>query len=325
MSKTLSPYDTQSLHFPLPGTHVGSPLPDCILHPPDSSVDYLGTSSNWSFTRRVLLLANEHVNSTPLTSQTLLFDGIVYDIDWEELSSSQAEPALPTLDHAIYLINSVKFHCCQLFHLFDEEEFMEACHRFYADKEPDPAQTGGLWYLHFCLIVALGKAILSRPTRGKLPSGHDFFRYVMRKLPSMGILSRHPLTAIELLSCAALYLQCIDHRHHANLLIGDAMRIALFQGLHTGMPLTVLGDRYVERCRRIWWTVYVLDRETTSLMGLPISVQDDDIDCAMPTFGGSTQRAAALDMKVELCRILAKINKSEQPCPWDQVLSVDTF
>lgn len=58
----------------------------------------------------------------------------------------------------------------------------------------------------------------------------------------------------------------------------------------------------------------MFDRETTSLMGLPVSIHDDDIDCPLPAFGGSTQRAAALDMNVKLCRVLAKINKS-QPGP----------
>lgn len=88
------------------------------------------------------------------------------------------------------------------------------------------------------------------------------------------------------------------------------MRIALFQGLHTDMPAQHLGPAYVERCRRVWWTVYMFDRETTSLMGLPVSIHDDDIDSPLPTFSGSLQRAAALNMNVKLCRILAKINKS---------------
>ena len=91
------------------------------------------------------------------------------------------------------------------------------------------------------------------------------------------------------------------------------MRIALFEGLHTHMPLLRLGSRYIERCRRAWWTVYILDRETTSLMGLPISIHDDDVDCPLPDFGGSAQQVAALDMQVRLGRILANINKSEKP------------
>lgn len=87
--------------------------------------------------------------------------------------------------------------------------------------------------------------------------------------------------------------------------------MALFQGLHTEMPLQQLGSRYVERCRRVWWTVYILDRETTSLMGLPPMIHDDDVTCPLPGFSGSAQRVATLDMQVKLCRIIANINKSK--------------
>lgn len=186
--------------------------------------DYLGTSSNWSFTRRVLLLASEHAGDPSISSQPLLFDGAVYDIDWAEFGGSDVPgfgPPLPTLDHAIYLINSVKFHCCQLFHLFDEESFMESCHSFYAGPKPD-VSLPGLWYHQFRLVIALGKAFLSRPHRGKMPPGHEFFLAVMRSFPSIGVLVKEPLLAIEVMMCAALYLQCIDHRQYANILVSTA-------------------------------------------------------------------------------------------------------
>jgi proline utilization trans-activator len=87
--------------------------------------------------------------------------------------------------------------------------------------------------------------------------------------------------------------------------------MAIFQSLHTEMPMQQLGSRYVERCRRIWWTVYILDRETTSLMGLPPTIHDDDVTCPLPDFSGATQRVTTLHMQVKLCRIIANINKSK--------------
>ncbi|CRK17349.1 hypothetical protein BN1708_012010 [Verticillium longisporum] len=75
------------------------------------------------------------------------------------------------------------------------------------------------------------------------------------------------------------------------------------------MPPLELGDRYVERCRRAWWTVYILDREFTSLMGLPLTIQDDDVNYPLPKFDGQMQRMATLEMQVKLCRNIADINK----------------
>ena len=88
------------------------------------------------------------------------------------------------------------------------------------------------------------------------------------------------------------------------------MKIALFQGLHINMPTVQLGGRYVERCRRAWWTLYVLDHEMTILMGLPMSVRESDITCPLPAFSGSREKVATIGMQVKLYRILASANES---------------
>jgi len=88
------------------------------------------------------------------------------------------------------------------------------------------------------------------------------------------------------------------------------MRISMIEGMHTDMPVENLGQALVQRCRKIWWTVYILDRQMTSLMGLPQSIRDEDITCQLPDFGGSVQRVTALDMQIKLARIYAEIAKS---------------
>lgn len=88
------------------------------------------------------------------------------------------------------------------------------------------------------------------------------------------------------------------------------MRIALGHGFHTDMPVDRLGEQLVERSRRIWWTVYILDREMTSLMGLPQSVHDDDVHPQLPTFSGVGRRSAALDLQIKLSRVISSINRS---------------
>jgi proline utilization trans-activator len=77
------------------------------------------------------------------------------------------------------------------------------------------------------------------------------------------------------------------------------------------MPVADLGHTLVQRCRKIWWTVYILDRQMTSLMGLPQNIQDDDITCQLPSFSDSAQRTAALEMQIKLARIYADISRSE--------------
>ena len=89
------------------------------------------------------------------------------------------------------------------------------------------------------------------------------------------------------------------------------MRIALAQGMHTDMPAAQLGEDVVQRCRKIWWTIYLLDRQMTSLMGLPQSIQDDQLYHALPSFSGSPQKVIGVAMQIKMCQIIAEINSSK--------------
>ncbi|KAH7169990.1 hypothetical protein EDB81DRAFT_774203 [Dactylonectria macrodidyma] len=276
----------------------------------EGKVYYLGTSSNWSFSRRVLSLTHEYVYHAPVSTSSLLFDGAAYDLGWD--GSRTAVPSdthpLPSLDHAIYLINTVKFHCSQVFHLFDEETFMKYMYDFYADPATQDAGSD-LRYIQLLVILAFGKALVENNYQAKRPPGAEYFVRALRLLPSMHALFQDPILSTEVLCCMALYFQCLDFRHSAHNFIGQAIRMALLQGMHTDMPRQHLGDHLVERSRKAWWTAYVLDREMTSLMGLPQSINDDDVHPQLPHFSGSSHRVAALNMQIRLSRTLAAINR----------------
>ncbi|WQF82117.1 hypothetical protein CDEST_07131 [Colletotrichum destructivum] len=277
---------------------------------PDGRILYLGTSSNWSFVRRLLSITHQHVNKTPLPTNALLFDATAYSLDWNGYRTGDAPemPALPTQDYAIYLVNAVKFHCGQMFHLFDEETFMKSLGHFYSDPNPRPDPTD-LWFIHYLLILSFGKAFTTKTSRGRRPPGHDFFVKAMQLLPDLVVQLREPVLSTEILCCVSLYMQCIDFRHHSNNFIGQALRFALGEGMHTDMPAQQLGESHVERCRRLWWTVHILDREMTSLFGLPPSIHDDYVLCQLPTYSGSVQRTAALRMRVRLSGVIGSINR----------------
>lgn len=65
------------------------------------------------------------------------------------------------------------------------------------------------------------------------------------------------------------------------------------------------------RLRSAWWTLYILDRKFSSLMGAPSSIQESDITVPLPDPQQSTQKATALDMHVKLSRLIARIINSE--------------
>jgi hypothetical protein len=66
----------------------------------------------------------------------------------------------------------------------------------------------------------------------------------------------------------------------------------------------------IQRCRKAWWTIVVVDRQISCLIGLPIQVRDEDITTPLPVFPDSNQRNASLTIQVGLSRALAHVVNS---------------
>lgn len=167
-------------------------------------------------------MAYETAMHAPLPPDNLLFDGACYDLGWDEEGylSTQIHPdsvALPSADYARFLINAVQFHCGQLFHLFEEDKFMR-CFTLYHDNV---LESPGLWYIHYLLILAFGKAFIVSTSKEQKPPGAEFFVLAMNLLPPAHFLNQDAIHMIEILCCAALYLQCLDFR-------GPAYRMVRF-------------------------------------------------------------------------------------------------
>lgn len=65
-------------------------------------------------------------------------------------------------------------------------------------------------------------------------------------------------------------------------MIGLAMRTAIDLGLHREAHYTSLKPYQCQLRRRLFWTVYFLDRIVAVSLGRPVSIADQDIDTKMP-------------------------------------------
>ena len=79
------------------------------------------------------------------------------------------------------------------------------------------------------------------------------------------------------------------------------------------MSLEHFGPSDLERDRHLWWTVYILDRKFSSLMGNPPSIRDEDISVQLPPQTDSGLTAATLGLHVELSRLIAQVINSKFP------------
>lgn len=90
------------------------------------------------------------------------------------------------------------------------------------------------------------------------------------------------------------------------------MRICVEKGMHR-KGTDLFGETSAHRCRTIWWTTYVMDRQMSASLGVPPSISDDDITVELPSYGGSLQKPAAVRVQVKLAQATAKILSSESP------------
>ena len=269
---------------------------------------YLGHSSTWSFSRQVLSMAYQKTHSSPLPETFMNIEGDVYGLNWQAMQAPSADDVggLPSLEVSLFLLQTVKFHISCLYHLFDEESFTSSLYQFY-DNPQQYATNSRLWYSQYLVIMAFGKALGGSTRVDEEPVGMNLFARGIKVLPDTIYLCQEPVLASEILCGIALYLQSIDHRTAAHVYIGQAARIALSYGLHAEIQSTDMGDRMVQRCRKLWWTIYNLDRKLSSLMGSPNLLNDQDITTPLPIFSESSMTTDAFAIHVKMSRLLGHV------------------
>ncbi|RMJ09437.1 hypothetical protein CDV36_010928 [Fusarium kuroshium] len=271
---------------------------------------FLGPSSTWAYSRHIISMIRHNLDQKGSTEVPLNVDGAAFALEFPNMRNigSVSMENLPSLDHALYLTNTVKFHAGQTYHLFQEQTFMQQLLSLYSHGPDSLNVNNRIWFVHFFVIMALGKALLARGSSRTKPPGSGYFIRALDLLPDVNGLYRDPITAVEVCCGLALYLQSVDHRNSAFVYLGLGLRIALTQGYHRdligGSPDC---STDVSRYRSVWWTLYILDRKFSTLIGAPSSIHDSDISVPLPKPHQSAQKSCALDMHVRLSRLLAKV------------------
>ncbi|KAA8642014.1 putative C6 transcription factor [Aspergillus tanneri] len=214
---------------------------------------FLGPTSTWSFSRRVLSNIQTRLNPNNPKPIPLAVDGDAYQIHWRRASSDEAPDisGLPSLEHALYIHNTVQFHFGHLYQMFDEKEFLQHLYGFY-ENAAVKVQENRIWYIQFLIVLAFGDAFLAPVRKSHNTAGWTkYFSRAMSLLPDTGGLWHDPTLAIEVLALIALYLHSVDMRDTAYCYIGHAMRMCLVEGFHRALPVEQLGQKLVDRCSNI--------------------------------------------------------------------------
>ncbi|KAL2793118.1 fungal-specific transcription factor domain-containing protein [Aspergillus keveii] len=270
---------------------------------------WLAPTSLWSLTTRLSLMMADNLELDSPYRVPSSLDKEIYPLRWTHvpLEDPPDITGLPSIDDALYLFNTVKHHLDQHYRFFDDKAFTARLNEFYSGNSLEIATENRLWFVSFLLILAFGNAFLLRNRSPNSPPGSKFFVRAMSLIPDYTNLWTDGLLAVEVLALAGLYLYCIDHRESAHVYVGQAIRIAQLDGLHTELPEDELGTETVTRCRNLWWTLYVMDRHVSSSLGLPMTTQDSDITTLLKPASAGSRRDATLSLHVKLASLFSSI------------------
>ncbi|KAF2998050.1 hypothetical protein E8E14_005142 [Neopestalotiopsis sp. 37M] len=270
---------------------------------------FLGPSSTWAYSQQVMHMIKRHLPNGETMQVPFNPDGSAFVIESPTITpvGPLTMQQLPSLDLSLYLVNTVKFRLGQLYHVFDEQTFIPKLYDFYSKGGPsrEPPLEDRLWFVQYLTVMGIGHALLYEFIEEK-PAGFVLIARALELLPDILYLYKDPLLSIEILCGLALYLQCIDHRNSAYGHIGLALRLSLSKGLHREMESVDMNNSETQRRHAIWWTVYILDRKLSSLMGAPTSVHDEDVTAPLPALTNALT-AKGLGVHVRVSRLLAKV------------------
>ncbi|KAF4310964.1 C6 transcription factor [Botryosphaeria dothidea] len=291
-----------------------NPLTDGMTHlviTPSGQRHYLGNSSSTSFGLRL----RSFFETFRRIDQDLSIE-VQYPTynpaAWPKRRPSVADvPKLPPRDFAKRLYNAQYTYIGTIFSFVEPRVFDERLEKAYNQTPDLYDREACLEYCQVLVILAYGQLYSVNQWDGHDgPPGFDYFMQALQFLPE--IHDEGSVLFVEVLSLVGYFMQNLNRRDAAFLYIGLALRMAISLGLHQEIIDPDMDEATREHRRRLWWSVYSMDRILCAKSGNPITILDEDIGVLPPSrlpHESEICPATVLLHYTELSRILGKIMK----------------
>jgi hypothetical protein len=92
----------------------------------------------------------------------------------------------------------------------------------------------------------------------------------------------HDMMSLQAIVCMIVYLQAAALMHSCYTYICVAMASALRMGLHHSTTSSLLNPIQQETRKRLFWVLRTMETYVTTLFGIPLAINDNDIDQHLP-------------------------------------------
>ncbi|KAJ9605007.1 Transcriptional activator [Cladophialophora chaetospira] len=224
--------------------------------------------------------------------------------------ASLALPQLPPYEFAKRLFAAQYIYIGTIFSFLQPHVFESRLQQIYSNTMNLNNHEDCLVFCQVLLIFAYGQMYSVNQWSGNEgPPGFTFFKHALWLLPDL--YHEGSVLFVEVLGLLSPYMQNLNRKDAAFQYIGLALRMAISLGLHQEVddPSMDLVER--EHRRRVWWSVYSMDRIISVKSGNPITIHDEDIDVPWPSpiqgMDPDLSRPRVLAYYTQLSRILGRI------------------
>jgi proline utilization trans-activator len=219
---------------------------------------------------------------------------------------------LPPASFAKRLYSAQHSYIGTIFAFCTPEVFEEQLQQAYRGPPDVSDREACLAYCQTLLVLAFGQLYSVNQWSGfDGPPGFDFFTQALQYLPDM--YEEGSVLFVGVLALIGYFMQNLNRRDAAFLYVGTALRMAISLALHQEVQDPRLDETSKEQRRRIWWSVYSLDRILCIKGGNPLTIDDQDIAVKLPSRLSNEPEycpAVCLRHYTQLSRILGRIMKT---------------
>ena len=222
---------------------------------------------------------------------------------------------LPTYPMALRLFAAQFTYIGTIFAFVPKTTFESRLKKAYGGPPDLNDREACLAYAQVLVLLAFGQMYSVNQWNGPKspgPPGFEYFTHALQFLPD--IHEDGSVLFIEVLSLVGYFMQNLNRRDAAFLYVGVALRMAISLALHQEVYDPQMHEAEREHRRRIWWSVYSLDRIRCAKSGNPITINDEDIGVKLPSplrrLEPKICAATTLLHYTELSRILGRIMKT---------------
>ncbi|EKG14886.1 hypothetical protein MPH_07926 [Macrophomina phaseolina MS6] len=269
------------------GDHLAAELKQLSL---EATADrYLGSSSGVSFARLTqAVLRRLKPDQYPFSFEIAQHDteplvALPAHASEGESSAPQYPLSLPPKEQALRLADYYWSHSHTLYPFVRKVWFMGCLKKMYSNDNHDLEESAP-WLYTMWMVFAIGSTTWSAIVPdGSESESAQFFKNAM--VYFYGALSSGNMAALDALLLQVSYSFFNRVGSNTWYLVGSAIRLAVGMGLHTApnditrlLPLDVQEYR-----KRLFWSLYMMDRVVSISLGRPFGIRDDDVEVSFFT------------------------------------------